>query len=277
MIDAVGADLDEVIRRLFPRRGISQPLSAEQREDERSLLELGDDAWQVRASKAGYLQAVDYDGLSNLAIRFDLQLHALPIPGDYVTYDGVLVRGRSRQGSNSNLDATAGRAVKAAFVLGTERTHTQDVEFPIVQMVQLCLRALSPAINDPITAVMCIERLGEALRRVADCELPSPYRIDGQQVLRVLMRWPDHQRITRTAFNQVRQYGSSSLEVSLALVDTLATIAERTCDPRFQQALLEQAEFIERGSHAALPEERDRLRVRERFQIVADRCQPRES
>jgi uncharacterized membrane protein len=68
-------------------------------------------------------------------------------------------------------------AINDLFVLGWERTQFQDHECHLNQLVEIASRALSPAINDPFTAIQCIDRLAEALRVFAQQDQPSPYRL----------------------------------------------------------------------------------------------------
>jgi len=77
--------------------------------------------------------------------------------------------------------------VNSAFALGNQRTSAQDVEFAVHQLVEIAVRALSPGINDPFTAYACVDRLGSALCRLVQREMPSPYRFDGQGRLRVIV------------------------------------------------------------------------------------------
>ena len=76
--------------------------------------------------------------------------------------------------------------IAAAFVVGTQRTPIQDVEFSVDQLVEIALRALSPGVNDPFTAITCVDRLGSVLCRLARREPPSPFRRDERGKLRLV-------------------------------------------------------------------------------------------
>ena len=103
--------------------------------------------------------------------------------------------------------------INDAFVLGSQRTEQQDVEFPIDQLVEIAVRALSPGINDPFTAIRCIDQLSAALCHLAQREIPSPYRYDDHDQLRILAEPISFADATDAAFNQIRQYGKSSVAV----------------------------------------------------------------
>lgn len=134
-------------------------------------------------------------------------------------------------------------------------------------------RGLSPGINDPFTAISCIDRLGAALARLSERRFPSPYRYDDEGNLRVIVEPVRFRGIVDTAFNQIRQYGQSSAAVTIRLLEAIAIIAGRTSDGERRAALLRQADMIWRGSQASLPEPEDRADVEaRRYRQVAGIC-----
>jgi len=108
----------------------------------------------VGALEDGYLQLVDADALMALASGEDLLLRLERWPGQRVT-------------------ETLVDNMTAAFVIGNQRTAAQDVEFSFNQLVEIAVRALSPGINDPFTAIACVDRLGSGLCRLARRDMPS--------------------------------------------------------------------------------------------------------
>lgn len=90
-----------------------------------------------------------------------------------------------------------------AFILGKERTEQQDVEFAIAQLVEIAIRAISPAVNGSLTAIRCIDRLSAGLSRLAQKDFPSPYRYDKDKNLRVIAEPVTFVGLTDTAFNQI--------------------------------------------------------------------------
>jgi uncharacterized membrane protein len=96
--------------------------------------------------------------------------------------------------------------------------------------------------------------------------MPSPYRHDSQNQLRVItpvFTFPD---VTDAAFNQIRQYGRSSTAVTIRLLETIAEVARFAQRPEDRAALLRHARMIARGAGSGLPEDEDRQEVEERFQ-----------
>lgn len=156
-------------------------------------------------------------------------------------------------------------------MLGTQRTPAQDVEFSVNQLVEIAVRALSPGVNDPFTAITCVDRLGSALCRLARRELPSPCRRDERGRLRLVAPSISFVGIADGALDQIRQAARTSAAVTIRLLDTIAVVAVFIRRAEDRVALHRQAEMIARGARSALPEEEDRRAVEKRF-LAADRA-----
>ena len=129
----------------------------------------------------------------------------------------------------------------------------------IDELVAMALRALSPAINDPYTAFMCIDRLGEALAYLGCRKLPSSYRYDESSNLRVITRALGFQNAIEAAFNQIRHYGSSDPLVAARLLKTVRIVGECVA-PNYREPLQDYAKLIWEQSRHQLDEEHDRAR-----------------
>ncbi len=261
IIAAVGEDLRRTIESEIPelhRDAIQSPA-------EQILNAFRSASVVIRAGSGGYIQAIDYDRLVSLAQSKDLLVRLTVCAGDF------LVRGDEIAVVSAATDRSGelAEAVNSALIVGVDRTHEQDVEFPINQLVQLAVRALSPAINDPITAIIAIEHLRAGLCYIAERGSPSIVIWDENKVQRLLVKRQDGAHNVEAAFSLIRQYGRGNLEVNLALLDAIEQIARRTADEQFRSALLQQATLVENGAQAAIPEQADRQRVAERFQRVA--------
>ncbi|MGH8598824.1 MAG: DUF2254 domain-containing protein, partial [Gammaproteobacteria bacterium] len=130
------------------------------------------DSCAIAAAEDGYVQLIDSNALLALAVEEDLVLRVERRPGHFVVKGSPLAL--AWPGKRVH-DRTKAR-INAAFVLGSQRTPVQDVEFAVNQLVEIAVRALSPGVNDPFTAVACVDRLGAALSRLAQRGVPSPYR-----------------------------------------------------------------------------------------------------
>ena len=110
-------------------------------------------------------------------------------------------------------------------MLGPERTLQSDVEFGLRHLTDVAIKALSPAINDPTTAIICIDRLGEVLVTLAHRSRPGEVRTGRDGHARVIVRGPAFARLTDVAFAQIRHYGAGDATVAEHLVTTLGRMA----------------------------------------------------
>ncbi len=170
--------------------------------------------------------------------------------------------GKSRSDTPNPADEAE---LPAAFVLGNQRTATEDIEFSFLQLVEIAVRALSPGINDPFTAIACIDRLGSALCRLAGRDMPSPFRFDDLGQLRLVATGYTFAGIADTAFNQIRQNARSNPAVAIRMLDAIAQIAGHVRSAQDAACLRRHADMIVRGAREAVPEAGDRLDVEARY------------
>ncbi|MBD3885332.1 DUF2254 domain-containing protein [Phormidium tenue FACHB-886] len=261
VIKKVGCDLDNAIDRLFPEKiGRSAP-----KQQEQSIanipLEFDRVSCSIKAGNSGYVQAIDDNRLMQIATDKNLLLRVQQRPGRFVVKGSELVRVFPEEKVNKQLTAQ----INNAFVLGSQRTEQQDIEFSIDQLVEIAVRALSPGINDPFTAIRCIDQLNAALCHFAQREIPSPYRYDHNNQLRVIAEPITFAEVTDAAFNQIRQYGQSSVAVTIRLLEAIAVIASFTHQTLDQIPLRRHADMIERGSQTGIAEELDRKAIKGRY------------
>lgn len=258
VIAAVSEELDEAIDRLFPERlgHGPPPETAPHQPDSTPAL--------VVAHHGGYVQVIDTDALMHLACEHDLVLRLVKQPGDFVVVDDAL----ACIWPEARADEEVAGRLNQAFVLGTQRTHIQDVLFAVNQLVEVAVRALSPGINDPFTAMVCIDRLGAALCRVAGRRLPALHRYDDGGRLRVIVEPVTFAAIVNAAVDQIRQYGRTSAAVTMRLLEMLTVVATHSDNPAHHEALLRQGAIIERGSRSGLPYPSDQQEVAERYQAL---------
>ena len=110
--------------------------------------------------------------------------------------------------------------------LALERTAEQDPKYPIRLLVDIAIRALSPAINDPTTAVQAIDQIEDLLRRLGRHELDAGYARDANGVLRLVFPMPTWEDYLTLAFDEIRQYGANSVQVMRRLRSALVGLAD---------------------------------------------------
>jgi uncharacterized membrane protein len=266
IVARVGTELIEGIERLFPENiGRGAPRIPTGPPDAGFLDTLSREARPVGSAVDGYLQFVDGNALMALAMQEDVVIRLERRPGHYV----VAARPLALVWPGSRVTDQLKDRINSAFALGNQRTSVQDIDFAVNQLVEIAIRALSPGVNDPFTAMTCVDHLGSALCRLAQRDMPSPYRHDSQDQLRLItpvFTFPD---VTDAAFNQIRQYGRTSTAVAIRLLETIAEVARSVHRPEDRAALLRHAKMITRGARGGLLEDEDRQEVEERYQTAS--------
>jgi uncharacterized membrane protein len=156
VIDVVHAELSGAIKRLGSVQAAAIPSPVPPR------------GVPVTLAERGYLRAVDEDGLAGWAAERGAVVVLLVRPGDYL-FPGATVAElvQGREGGDAE------RAIRDAFSVGSRQAAAQDLQFAVRQLVEIALRALSPGINDPFTAIAVLDRLGAALCEIAPRHLPG--------------------------------------------------------------------------------------------------------
>ena len=117
------------------------------------------------------------------------------------------------------------QALLQAIVFEKERTFEQDPKYPIRLLVDIAIKALSPAINDPTTAVQTIDQIEDLLRRLGRCELEVGHVKDAEGNLRLVFAVPSWEDYLELGFEEIRQYGASSVQVMRRLRSALISVA----------------------------------------------------
>lgn len=201
------------------------------------------DATTIHADKSGYIEAIDEAGLIAIATDIDGVIKLLRHPGHFVVPGEPLAEAVvDEELSRSSVDH-----IRQHIFIGRNRTDDQDVEYGIDQLEEIAVRALSPGINDPHTAILCINWLTAALCQVATGPLrPLGVRDDEQQVR--LLRYPvTFESLLRNAFNQIRQFSYAIPSVAICLMESLGTIARSTKDDAHGKLVRQQADLLREG------------------------------
>ncbi|HXW43701.1 MAG TPA: DUF2254 domain-containing protein [Streptosporangiaceae bacterium] len=217
----------------------------------------------VAAPRSGYLQYIRHATLVSLAAEIDAVIHLRYRPGHFL----VQGSGYATVWPPSAADRVA-RELAQAHVSGPYRTLAQDVSFGVDQLVEICIRALSAAVNDTFTALTCIDWIGDSLCKVTGRWQPTRVYRDQAGVVRVITTEVTWERLVQRAFEKVRQAGAGMPAVLIRQLDALAKIMERTTTTDDRQVLLDQAAMIERLSESTVSEACDRADVSHAYQAV---------
>jgi len=239
LIANIGYEFQKALPVLFPER-IGQPHS-----DNTHPEQLPDDSqWRaadiVLSAANGYVQAVDDEQLMQLATQHDLMLQLARRPGDFVTTTSTLLRVLPRAHISNDIELE----LRNCFSLGAHRTPHQDAPYMLQQMIEIAVHALSPGINEPFTALTCIDWIGASLCGVARRELPMPLRQDEHGRLRVIACTLDFEELINIAFGQIRLYGAHNPDVMLHLLEIIGDMAPDVHRDSDRSALVRHARLI---------------------------------
>lgn len=201
----------------------------------------GEAAWAaIAANTSGYMEFIDYDELAARMIRGDMVLRVERVVGDFIIAGTPLAYVAPAAKHSAELQAQ----INDAFALGRNRTMQQDIAFGIRQIVDIALKAISPAVNDPTTAVNCIDYLGVILITLAGRSFPALNRTDAQGNIRIIARELVFQDFVDLAFDQIRHFGGSDPAISVRLLDTIAQMAAVTRSPAHRETLARHVEQL---------------------------------
>ncbi len=162
---------------------------------------------------------INIDRLAGLASHADGTIVVECAVGDTLIEGSAMLR---VHGAKSQI---AEGELRKSIHLGDQRTFEQDPKYALRLLVDIAIKALSPAINDPTTAVQAIDQIEDLLRRLAKCNLETSRVIDRNGVLRVVYQMPTWGDYLALAFDEIRQFGAESIQVMRRLRSALAELA----------------------------------------------------
>lgn len=188
----------------------------------------------------GYVQTLDESGLIETATENDLIVQLQFRPGDFIYREqvGFLVW------SQDSVEEKLAQQLKDCIALGVARTPHQNLLFIIDQLVESAARALSPGVNDPFTAIICMRWLGNGLIVMAQRRDPERYRYDSDGNLRIIARSVSFDEVCGAIFDQLRPYYAADRNAAIQMMQTIAIVRRMTSDKRRQQVLNDHADKL---------------------------------
>lgn len=214
----------------------------------------------IPTPKSGYLQFVRHQTLVRIATEADAVIRLPYRPGHFLVEGRELANVWPPDAAERVADYLA-----RAQATGPHRTLTQDVAFGVDQLVEIAIRALSPAVNDTFTAMTCIDWLGDCLCKITPVWSPTRVHRDSRGVIRVISDQVSYERLVQRTFEKIRQAGRGMPAVMIRQLDALTRIMEQTTDPQRAQLLMDQATMIHRANLESVPDDSDRADVDRRY------------
>ena len=269
VIAGIARDLDRAIDAEFPRAVGDNDATRPSGSTAEILEKLNTRGAQVTAKRSGYLQFVGYGQLIEIAETLDAVIRLTHRPGHFVIAEHPLATVWPA-GAAAQVEG----ALDRAHITGPHRTLTQDPVFAIDQLVEIAIRALSPAVNDTFTALTCIDWLAAGLSTISGRTLDEGVYLGRSGKIRLIEFDPSYARMVDRAFDKIRQAGHGMPAVIIRLLDSLGHIAESTTTSDQRKILARQDVMILRGAEAEVTEPDDLADIRlrsERFRATCRR------
>jgi uncharacterized membrane protein len=261
IVDRIAHETELVIDELMPhaRAGHYRPAPA--------VLAPDEPEFPILNQVSGYIRFIDTGLLMQFARTHHVRVRVTRQVGHFVPAGVPLLMVSRRSG----MDANRAAELTGAFDIGPMRTLQQDVEFGVIQIVDIALRAISPAVNDPSTAISCIDQLTRILIRWLSRFPPESLLSNPPHVVRVVLPWIDLDGLLNTAIEQIRAYGASDAAVSLRLLRLLHDVALTIENDALRLRIVERGKRVLEGCRARLPPD-DVARLEYRLAALEDLC-----
>ncbi|HZH27619.1 MAG TPA: DUF2254 family protein [Azospirillaceae bacterium] len=238
MVGRLAAELDAHMGDLPP---LAEGANGTGTADEGALLpeDFGARARTVPLALEGYVPSVDYPAIAEAARAAGVLVQFGLPAGAFLIHGAHHVRVYPEERASPELV----QAITAAVMVGSLRTPVQDIEFSIRHLVEIAVRALSPAINDPFTAAAVIDRLGVAFSRLLGRSLGEGVHRDSGGVPRVFTVVPTHDEVLDIALRQIRHAARNTPAIIVQLLEMLAEVAAFARTDAARAALARQADI----------------------------------
>jgi uncharacterized membrane protein len=260
---AAAAKLMEVVQSEIPEEVISgDEKSHIDQEAPEALIE--SESYPVHVMDTGYIQYIDPETVLNLAREKNLVIRLTRKPGQFV-WPGVVV---AQVWPADRVEMQLERQILNAFRLGNTRTPTQDIEYAVNQLVEMAVRAMSPAINDPFTAMTCLDYIGESLALFIRHGEKGSHYYDLEGRLRLVFEPVTFEGLLSSAFDMLRHASCDNASVMLHMLEAIDVIGQETKSPEARQLLRCHVSLIQAECQAGELIEQDRLHIQRRAEAL---------
>jgi uncharacterized membrane protein len=246
ILERMGSVGREVIHSVYPKpltQPVSTPAYVEEILRQEPIL-------TINNPKDGVVLAFDLQGLVRLAGSADCVIHLVPQVGDFVAAEAPLFQ------IHHGGEALPPAALCGCIALGQERTVEQDPTLAFRIIVDIAAKGLSPAINDPTTAVLAIDQIQYLLRKVGGRQLDDGVIRDEEGQVRLIYRTPNWEDFVKLAVTEIRQFGASSIQIARRLRAMLESLIEALPEER-TSILREELSLVKRTAERAFREPED--------------------
>lgn len=242
VIDAVGVEMDQTLERLFPLEQNYPPEEhLEYEGDIAALIEnILEHGQVIKSIKSGYVQTLGFGSLYDIALDNDAAIYVLARPGDYCLKNQVI----ALYAHSDEMGESMAERIRGQILLGTTRTPIQDLAYAIDQLQEIALRALSPGINDPFTAINAIDRLSSGLVELCQRKAQRQVITDKEGRPRLLTNPISREKLIDSAFSPLRNHAIDHIPVCRRLIEMAGAVAALTEEAHLRDALIAQASLM---------------------------------
>jgi len=263
IIDRVGNALDDDVERLLPESDLETP------EPPATTPRKNGAPFMLRHS--GYIETVNYGGLVDIAKSADAVIELSFKPGRHVIEGGTFAWVAPADAATASM----GDELEGCLQLSGERTSIQDLETSIRQLVEVALRALSPSISDPFTAMAVIDRLTISLAKIMRRGMPQCVWTDDDGKVRLVAPRSTFADILQEAFRQIRQQAHDQPAVLIRLVESLGQLLAQAKSAQ-EPPLRKEIELVLATGRKNIAQEEDFETLEERAQLALEEAPSRD-
>lgn len=228
LVESLKEDVIEIVDKLEKRNNSNDQIRNQPPDDLKASLDR--DFYELHPKKSGYIQIIYDLKLTQLADQYNIIIRAEKMIGDYITENTVVFKfwqlDEQMDKFKDEKLVEIKNNIRDHLVISNERSKNDDIEFGLLKLTEVALRAISPGINDPNTAIFCINQLGWVLSRIAVANLENTYYYNDKDELCFILEDISFWDLLYKTFYQLSHYGKQDVSVAGSIIDALVIIAE---------------------------------------------------
>ena len=228
LIESLKEEVIEIVDKIEARNNSNDQIRNDPPDNLREMLDR--EFCELHPEQSGYIQVIYDIELTKLADEYDIIVRAEKMIGDYVTENTIVFKfwqlnEEAEKFTEEKLEEIKDK-IHDNLVISNERSKKNDIEFGLLKLTEVALRAISPGINDPNTAIFCINQLGWVLSRIAVANLENTYYYNEKNELCFILEDISFWDLLYKTFYQLTHYGKQDVSVAGSIIDALIIIAE---------------------------------------------------